>query len=866
MKIMNKSTRKILSFMLLFLTVSASWTGAKAEIWGVPIGDYYYRLDDSNHTGAITNKKMSTTIQISNSYSGNVKIPSSVTYEGESYTITRIENNAFYKCTSLESITIPKTIKEIGLMAFEGCSQLKTISVEIENTSFSATDNILYDKGQSTVLLCAAQKEGICTLPKTVVKIANSAFSGCTKITKVILPDNLNTIESYAFYECSSLASINLPNALTSIGTYAFYNATSLASDITIPNGITEIKDYTFYGCSKIKNVTLHDAITSIGTYAFSRCTSLTSISLPNYLTEIKTYAFSESALTSIVIPTDIKEIPKGVFENCKLTSITLPEGLETIGLFAFRNNGKDIQTVNIPKSVKKIANNAFDGTFVKNFYIRNIPSKIEIAASTPFDNTKNFKIHVFSKLKTAFENAENWSEYKNYIVDDIDIVHVNKINLDKTSIIAPYEQEVEITAILSPENCEISDVVFTTSDPAIIKVDNASEGRFTTGQKDGEAIITCTALDGSGMFATCKVKVVNNTVLATNIIVSNMPSKMSVGQQIHLGSKILPDNATHKTILWGSTNTSVATITADGTITAVGSGITFITATSLDNNVREEFELAVSYGSQHIYADAETINDVKVYTNYTRSEDIAVEELTYTRTYKNSYWQPTYLPFEMSYDDWKDNFEVAVVNNIHQFDYDDNGTIDETLIEVVKLKDGKTLKAHTPCVMKAKNPSATPQDIVVHDVILRKAENKFIDCASVYTKYVFYGTYNTMDGAELVAGNYWAMAGKGVRAAKSSDLLGPYRWYLDIVDREAERQESESKHRHYDFSDAKITIVCLEDDEIDNETNGIETEEGNDIEKIVAIYDVNGRKQNEFTKGINIVKYSNGSTKKIIK
>lgn len=851
--------------MLLFLTISASWTGAKAEIWGVPIGDYYYRLDDSNHTGAITNKKMSTTIQISNSYSGNVKIPSSVTYEGETYEITRIENYAFYKCSSLERISIPKTIKEIGQMAFEGCSQLQNISVEIENTTFSSRDDILYDKGQTTVLLCAAQKEGVCDLPNTIVKIGNSAFSGCSKITKIVLPSKLTTIESSAFSECSSLASIALPDALTSIGTYAFYNATSLASDIVIPSGVTEIKDYTFYGCSKIKTVTLHDAVKSIGTYAFSGCASLTNIALPEYLTTIDTYAFYGAGLTSITIPVDVKSIPKGVFENCHLTNITLPEGLESIGLYAFRNNGTNIQTVNIPKSVKSISNNAFDGTFVKNFYIRNIPTKIEISASTPFDNTKSFKIHVFTKLKSAFNQTGNWSSYKNYIVDDIDIVHVSKINLDKTNIIAPYEQEIEITAILSPENCEINDVVFATSNPEIINVDDASTGKFTTGQKDGEAVITCTALDGSDVYATCKVKVVNNTVLVTSISIPNAPQKMSVGETIKLESTILPKNATHKTILWGSTNTDVATISEDGTIKAVGSGITFITATSLDNNVREEFELAVSYGSQHLDADAYEVNKVKYYTNYTRTEDIAVEELTFSRTYKNSYWQPTYLPFEMSYDDWKDNFEVAVVNNIHQFDYDDNGTIDETLIEVVKLKDGKTLKAHTPCVMKAKNPSATPQDIVVHDVILRKAENKFIDCASVYTKYVFYGTYNTMDGAELVAGNYWAMAGKGVRAAKTSDILGPYRWYLDIVDREAERQASESKHR-YNFADAKITIVCLEDDEVADEATGIESVEENNSEEIVAIYDVNGTKQNELSKGINIVKYSNGSTKKIIK
>ena len=178
-------------------------------------------------------------------------------------------------------------------------------------------------------------------------------------------------------------------------------------------------------------------------------------------------------------------------------------------------------------------------------------------------------------------------------------------------------------------------------------------------------------------------------------------------------------------------------------------------------------------------------------------------------------------------YEDWKDKFDVAIVNNIHQFDDDDNGTIDRTLIEVVKLKDGKTLKAHTPCVIRAKETSDAPQTITVHNATLRKAEHKSIDCASVSTKYVFYGTYRPMNGAELTAGNYYAMAGGGIRLTEAGDNLKANRWYLDIIDRESETK----------FANTKISIICFDEDETTDEATGIDTV-NNGSEEIIAIFD----------------------------
>ena len=106
-----------------------------------------------------------------------------------------------------------------------------------------------------------------------------------------------------------------------------------------------------------------------------------------------------------------------------------------------------------------------------------------------------------------------------------------------------------------------------------------------------------------------------------------------------------------------------------------------------------------------------------------------------------------------------------------------------------------------------------------------------------------------------MVASNYYVLTSGGIREGRADDILPANRWYLDIIDR-----ESESK-----FANARISIMCLDEDGMTDGATGIVTV-GNDSEEIIAIFDINGRKRNGLTKGINIVKYANGSTKKITK
>ena len=305
--------------------------------------------------------------------------------------------------------------------------------------------------------------------------------------------------------------------------------------------------------------------------------------------------------ITSVVIESGVTSIGEQAFSGCKLTSITLPEGLETIGAQAFYNNGTTIENVNIPESVTTIGANAFNGTTVNNYYINNIPSKIALSATTPFQIANETQIHVFTMMKSIFENAQYWSNYKGHYVADIDIVHVESITLDNASMIMKPNTSGKLNATINPNNARVKDVVFTSSNPFVVDIVDASAGTFRAGDINGDAIITCTANDGSGVFATCNITVNNSFTPATSVTLNKTNETMEVGHQFTLNATVSPSYATYKNVTWVSSDENVATVAAvsgnnnRATVTAVGIGYATITAISEDGAARATCNVTVT-------------------------------------------------------------------------------------------------------------------------------------------------------------------------------------------------------------------------------------------------------------------------------
>ena len=174
-------------------------------------------------------------------------------------------------------------------------------------------------------------------IPNTVTSIGNYAFFKCKNLTSVTIPNSVTSIGNYAFNRCSSLTSINVSennkNYCSVDGVLFNKDKTQLiqypikkeGTSYKIPNSVTSISVYAFSECSKLTSITIPNSVTSIGSDAFSGCSGLTSITIPNTVTSIKSWTFSGcSSLTSITIPNSVTSIEPWSFPGCSsLISIT---------------------------------------------------------------------------------------------------------------------------------------------------------------------------------------------------------------------------------------------------------------------------------------------------------------------------------------------------------------------------------------------------------------------------------------------------------------------------------------------------------------------------------------------------------------
>lgn len=181
------------------------------------------------------------------SKTGSVVIPNTVKYEGTTYSVTGVSEEAF-KGTKISSVVIAASVKQIGLSAFEECTSLSSVTLE----------------------------EG-----SVLEAIGSSVFATCTNLSKVVFAKDgmLNYIGNSAFTACSSLKEINFPSSLKTIDFYAFGECTSLKEFTFDDNAqITTIEPFAFNSCSKLAVVNLPASLTSIADMAFTSCKALETI------------------------------------------------------------------------------------------------------------------------------------------------------------------------------------------------------------------------------------------------------------------------------------------------------------------------------------------------------------------------------------------------------------------------------------------------------------------------------------------------------------------------------------------------------------------------------------------------------------
>ncbi len=175
--------KKLFFFLLSALLMSF---GQSLCAYDAYVDGIYYNF--SGTEAIVTNQGPKTTAYNERYfYYGNVTIPSSVTYNGTTYSVTSIGEEAFYFCVNLTSVTIPNGVTSIGRTAFGNCYELQNIE-----------------------------------FPNSVNSIGESVFFNCTGLTNIIIPNGVTSIGDYAFYRCMAITSITIPNSVTNIGYHAF--------------------------------------------------------------------------------------------------------------------------------------------------------------------------------------------------------------------------------------------------------------------------------------------------------------------------------------------------------------------------------------------------------------------------------------------------------------------------------------------------------------------------------------------------------------------------------------------------------------------------------------------------------------------
>jgi uncharacterized protein YjdB len=424
------------------------------------------------------------------------------------------------------------------------------------------------------------------TFTYTVTEIHSRAFANSTNMTSISIPKTVTTIEERAFFNCPKLISIELPETMTSIGSNMFSKCASLTS-IEIPSLVTTIEERAFSGCTSLTSIKIPNSVTSIGIYAFEGCTNLKSIEIPNSVTTIGSFAFVNSGLASVELPNSIKTIESNTFENCpNLASVIIPNSVTSIGSHVF-DECKNLISIKIPKSVEEMGNYPF------SYYTTDVTVEWENPISTlTLGSTLSHKtLHVPCGTRQLYLAANGWRLFGKIVEDCPPELSVSSSSLD---FAATSEQKMfEITSntawTVSSDEAWLTVSPTSGNDNGSISVTAAAN----TVTASRTAVITVSGTDVVAQ--TITITQAAATIAVSGVSLNSTTATLETGGTQQLTATVSPNNATNKNVTWSSGNTSVATVDANGKVTAVAAGKATITVTTEDGNHKATCEVTVN-------------------------------------------------------------------------------------------------------------------------------------------------------------------------------------------------------------------------------------------------------------------------------
>ena len=211
-----------------------------------------------------------------------------------------IQKEAFHSCSKLSIVHFGKNFYSFGSSIFNNCGNIKTCTIDKENTRFSTTGNCIIHIESKTLVLGFAST--VIPSDGSVEIIGESSFSGIEALSSIVIPEGIKEIRTSAFEGCTNLAgTITIPNSVVKIGSDVFINCSSLEG-IVLPDSIKEIPINFCFGCKSLKTITMSDEVTSIKAYAFYDCSNLELTYLPEKLLELGSKSLYVSNLSTIAV------------------------------------------------------------------------------------------------------------------------------------------------------------------------------------------------------------------------------------------------------------------------------------------------------------------------------------------------------------------------------------------------------------------------------------------------------------------------------------------------------------------------------------------------------------------------------------
>ena len=664
----------------------------------------------------------------------------------------------------------------------------------------ASVSNIVVSAGSNTTVLDGA--------------VCNNAFYDCVSLKSVTLGDKVTSLGNDAFRGCTSLQEIVIPNSVKWVGTYCFYGCTVMKSAV-IGDGLTNVKEYTFANCG-LEKIIIGDNITSIGNYAFKECRGMKSAVLGNGLTKVNGTMFNGCiGLENVEIGNKVTELEANAFSGCS----SLP-------------------TITIPQAVTKIGDNVFVGCSKLADVIiadRTEPLALGSNGSSPlFVDCPLDSVYIGGKITYNTTSSKGYSPfYRNTSL--------------RTVVITDREEQIydnEFYGCTNLQNVTIGNGVKSIGNYAFSGCSSLEGFSFGSSMESigAEAFSDCTALTSLTSYAavppTCGTQAlddINKWECVLGVPLGNADAYYAADQwkefffiedvvevDHYVLTYVVDGEVVHTEVL---KHKDPVTMLAEPTKV----GYEF---SGWDKTITTMPAEDVIISGTFTRLPVENLVILDTEENFLIDEEMECETVTYTRHFNDTQWQALYVPFEIPVtEEFLADFEVADLNNVHQYDRDDDGVTDETVIEAFKMTSG-VLEANYPYLIRTKE--AGEKSIIVTDAALYATEENSIDCSSVRDKFTFTGTYSCLSSAELPQGEGYYTLIEGEWKPVTEDVsLGAFRFYLK-VDSRSDAPAAEAR---------SIRMRIIGENGEDDST-GIDNLEstGNDG-KTTVIYDLQGRK-----------------------